>query len=594
MADASSSGSRPKRTRRATTAQAQRQPQPPRQFSYSAPLDVPPPHARPLLPQLRSLPDHTFLQFARGTMEHARVTTLAGLEIIQHRGFDRAVIERLGRLEEFDSMLTPPWVYLLRCRWPQYAELTVEFHSTFQYNARSVTTPGAVSFALGRTAHSMSVADFVVAMGIYTREEVTARAFEDLLLGVSRAARPEHVTEDEMTAFWSTIAIPPHTDRRLATQIRDPLLRYIHRILTSTLIPRHSGKDKVSYFDLFCLYCLHGRRPANLATILLTSFARMCRGGHTARLDMGPYIYRLADRLGVLDWYPIEHLTLDPETVPYALHDMQTSGMVMWDVPPQWAPILADPPTPVPPMPPPSTHRILHRRERPHQDQEARQPAPPRHTVRYLHRRIDTIEDIVRSIAVTVGAPVPPRMPDPHLRSDHEPGSDIDPEDEEEDEEEDEDDDDDEDDESGLSGREYLHTVIPLPPLGVLLEQAFAAHVACTRREIWRNGELSDEVSKLMSQHGQMVDVLQEHDERITENRVANEETQAIVQAIEAMLNAWAEQFIVEPPPEDAPQFEDEDHDEGDFDEDPNKDPEEDDADGDSDNDISHVTIDTD
>ncbi|KAD7117165.1 hypothetical protein E3N88_04433 [Mikania micrantha] len=150
-----------------------------------------------------------------------------------------------------------------------------------------------------------------------------------------------------------------------------------------------------------------------------------------------------------------------------------------------------------------------------------------------------------------------------------------------------------------------------LPPLGVLLEQAFAAHVACTRREIWRNGELSDEVrvlrekndrlerhndrleaqvetlhlqvSQLMSQHGQMVDILQEHDGRITENRVANEETQVMVQASDSMLNAWAEQFRVEPPPEEAPQFEAEDLDEGDFDEDHNEDPEEDDADGDSD-----------
>ncbi|KAL8258395.1 hypothetical protein R6Q59_030436 [Mikania micrantha] len=279
-------------------------------------------------------------------MEHARVTTLAGLEIIQHRGFDRAVIERLGRLEEFDSMLTPPWVYLLRCRWPQYAELTVEFHSTFQYDARSVTTPGAVAFALGRTAHSMIVADFAVAMGIYTREEVTARAFEDLLLGVSRAARPGHATEYEMAAFWSTIAIPPHTDRRLATHIRDPLLRYIHRILTSTLIPRHSGKDKV--------------------------------------------------------------------------------------------PILADPPGPVPPVPPPSTHRILHQRERPPHDVPPRPPAAPRLTQRYLLQRLDTLEDNQRRIAAHLAVELAPRMPDPRPpASDHEPGSDTDLEDKEEYEEED-------------------------------------------------------------------------------------------------------------------------------------------------------------
>ncbi|KAD5802775.1 hypothetical protein E3N88_14135 [Mikania micrantha] len=78
-----------------------------------------------------------------------------------------------------------------------------------------------------------------------------------------------------------------------------------------------------------------------------------------------------------------------------------------------------------------------------------------------------------------------------------------------------------------------------LPPLGVPLEQAFAAHVVYTRREARRNGELSD---------------------------------------------AWAEQFIVEPPPEDGPQFEVEDLEEGDFDEDP----EEDEDDDGADSDISH------
>ncbi|KAD2275733.1 hypothetical protein E3N88_41504 [Mikania micrantha] len=132
-----------------------------------------------------------------------------------------------------------------------------------------------------------------------------------------------------------------------------------------------------------------------------------------------------------------------------------------------------------------------------------------------------------------------------------------------------------------------------LPSLRAPLEQALA-HVAFTRREAMRNGELSDEVAQLMSQHGQIVDVMQEHDGRITENRVAIEENHSMILASDAMLNAWAEQFIVEPPPEDGPQVEVEDLEEGDFDEDPNEDPEEDDDDGDADSDILHVTIDSD
>ncbi|KAD4586096.1 hypothetical protein E3N88_23697 [Mikania micrantha] len=162
-----------------------------------------------------------------------------------------------------------------------------------------------------------------------------------------------------------------------------------------------------------------------------------------------------------------------------------------------------------------------------------------------------------------------------------------------------------------------------LPPLGVPLEQAFAAHVAFSRREAMRSGELSNEVrvlrekidrlerqnerleerndrleaqvetlrlqvSQLMTQDGQIVDIMQEHDVRITENRTDITKTQAMVQASDAMLNAWAAQFIEEPPQEDGPEFEAEDLEDEDLDEDPNEDPEEDDDDGDAASDISH------
>ncbi|KAD4888098.1 hypothetical protein E3N88_20171 [Mikania micrantha] len=71
----------------------------------------------------------------------------------------------------------------------------------------------------------------------------------------------------------------------------------------------------------------------------------------------------------------------------------------------------------------------------------------------------------------------------------------------------------------------------------------------------------------------------------------ANEENLAMIQASDAMLNAWVEQFIVEPQPEPEPQFEPEDLDEEDFDEDPDEDPDEEDDDGPADSGDSHSTI---
>ncbi|KAL8240338.1 hypothetical protein R6Q59_013693 [Mikania micrantha] len=238
-------------------------------------------------------------------MVYSRMQTLVGLETMQHHGYDRDILEQLGLVAEFDAMMTPQWAPLLRCSWLQYDELTT---------------------------HTMSVAQFTVAFGLYTQEQVASADFEDFLTGFTRAARPE--------------------------------------ILACTLISRHSGKDKVSYFDLFCLYCIQGRHPANLATILLTSFARPRLGGHTTRLDMGPYIGHLAHRLRVFTTYPVEHVTVGPETSPYALYDMQTSGM-----------------------------------------------------------RIDMMEDIQRLMAAHMSIELPPRMQDHRIPSDPEVDTKTEPED---------------------------------------------------------------------------------------------------------------------------------------------------------------------
>ena len=66
---------------------------------------------------------------------------------------------------------------------------------------------------------------------------------------------------------------------------------------------------------------------------------------------------------------------------------------------------------------------------------------------------------------------------------------------------------------------------------------------------------------------------------RLAAVEVANEENQAMIQASDTMLNAWVEQFLAEPQPEQEPHFEAEDLEEGDFDEDPDEDPEEEDDD---------------
>ncbi|KAD7477159.1 hypothetical protein E3N88_00295 [Mikania micrantha] len=105
---------------------------------------------------------------------------------------------------------------------------------------------------------------------------------------------------------------------------------------------------------------------------------------------------------------------------------MQTAGMVTFDRPPRWMPILPAPEH-APAVPPPSTCRILHRGERPPRDAPPRQPASPHLTQRYLLQRLDAMEDNQRRIAAHLGVELAPRMPNSHFPSDPEDDTDTEP-----------------------------------------------------------------------------------------------------------------------------------------------------------------------
>ena len=120
------------------------------------------------------------------------------------------------------------------------------------------------------------------------------------------------MSELELARFWESITVTAYSRTNHESSIRDPLIRYIHRIIACTIAGRKSGNDKCNTVDLFCLYCILGHGEANLATVLLTGFKKGHRLG--AQLELGTYITRIAAYLGVFDRYPIEHLTPGPVT----------------------------------------------------------------------------------------------------------------------------------------------------------------------------------------------------------------------------------------------------------------------------------------
>ncbi|KAL8252268.1 hypothetical protein R6Q59_035961 [Mikania micrantha] len=132
-----------------------------REIQYSSPEILPIDGDEPVPIDDRRLREHTVLQLERETDEVARCDRFVTMEHYHHHTFDRELLEQLGRLDEFDAIVTDEWGSVIDCIWPRYLELTVEFHSTFRQTSGSFNDPTAISFALGR--HAMSIPQFALA-----------------------------------------------------------------------------------------------------------------------------------------------------------------------------------------------------------------------------------------------------------------------------------------------------------------------------------------------------------------------------------------------------------------------------------------------
>ncbi|KAL8211179.1 hypothetical protein R6Q57_005616 [Mikania cordata] len=148
---------------------------------------------------------------------------------------------------------------------PTYRLLTVEFLSTFRYRAHQAAVceqedkelPPCIEFSLGGQHMEISIERFAVHLGIYYEPETVRDAFTQ---GLTQGE------DGVMRAWWAQISDTPFTGHRLrATTIRDPLIRYIHRCIMTTISGRGQSQEWVTTTDLLYLHSLMIGRPCNLA-----------------------------------------------------------------------------------------------------------------------------------------------------------------------------------------------------------------------------------------------------------------------------------------------------------------------------------------
>ncbi|KAL8211551.1 hypothetical protein R6Q57_005988 [Mikania cordata] len=224
----------------------------------------------------------------------------------QQKAIDYDLLAELGQHERMTAIICEdtPWSRLFEMTYvPQYRLITVEFLSTFVYRPRgpdfqpqACPQQAEISFRLCGFAYHLSLAEFGSVLGLYTEEETQMPIYTTAI----------HTADDVVvSAWWPRIGDEPFVRAARVTRIRDPLIRYLHRCIVSSVTGRGMSQEWCTSQDLFYLYCLLSGRPCNLVRCLAEYFSTYYHRQERRLIYGGVYVTRIVRFYGLIDLEPV-------------------------------------------------------------------------------------------------------------------------------------------------------------------------------------------------------------------------------------------------------------------------------------------------
>ncbi|CAH1417055.1 unnamed protein product [Lactuca virosa] len=201
------------------------------------------------------------------------------------------------------------WRRLFEIQEGVYKELVVEFLATVYFARKDgIFVEDNLSFCLGGKRRTLSLADFTLRTHIYLPSEVHSEAYEQYI------ARCIQITKGfKAETHWNEIengAYDKGTTQEI--DIRSPLHRLLHRLITNTINQRQEG-DKCPTIYVFFLWALITPDVYVDLRSLLADFlvARAGKDRLGSPIYGGMLITRLACYFGILDKREAVFLTVE-------------------------------------------------------------------------------------------------------------------------------------------------------------------------------------------------------------------------------------------------------------------------------------------
>ncbi|GKB40202.1 hypothetical protein Tco_0885144 [Tanacetum coccineum] len=231
-------------------------------------------------------------------------------DVLNQMGCDGEIDDLLRiRVHEAESdeeiFTSVAWIRAFIINEPIYAELCHEFYSTYEFDEvcadDELQSKKIIKFRLGRRAHSLTLLEFAQRLGLYQAVELEEDGFNVYFEGSLR-------NDDNFNARDYWLSISREDNLGLSSShtfnIRNPILRVIHKIITYGLCQRTTGYDKVQKNDLWLLSMFDARHQngyANVAWVITRWMKRKGAGTQKeSQICCGRFISKLARKCKVL------------------------------------------------------------------------------------------------------------------------------------------------------------------------------------------------------------------------------------------------------------------------------------------------------
>ncbi|KAM0065471.1 hypothetical protein Hdeb2414_s0003g00115141 [Helianthus debilis subsp. tardiflorus] len=175
-------------------------------------------------------------------------------------------------IDRFNNLVTGPVSMALCTRLHSVHEYKMEFYSTFAFKAK--TEP-----------FDEEGVEFRCAGNLFAEEDAGDEENTGGLHEISLKMRQ---------MAWSQIGEGPYDPSQTkSSQLRDPLYRYIHRVLSNSLNQRRDSTGVVNLRDLRILYCIHNRMSLNVPHLLCQNMHLNQLANPPTPIFYGAWIYRL-------------------------------------------------------------------------------------------------------------------------------------------------------------------------------------------------------------------------------------------------------------------------------------------------------------